>query len=125
MVRMLRPCFRANISRSGMRAIVPSSFMISQMTPAGVSPARRARSTDPLGLPRSHEDASVARAEREDVARRDQILGRVVGIAARRVVCARSAALMPVVTPVRASMLTVNAVPSAGPRAPRSASSAG
>ena len=33
-------------------------------------------------------------------------------------VCARSAALMPVVTPVRASMLTVNAVPSGGPLRP-------
>ena len=32
-------------------------------------------------------------------------------------VCARSAALMPVVTPWRASMLTVNAVPSGGPGA--------
>ena len=33
---MSRPCSRANFVRSGTRAMVPSSFMISQMTPAGV-----------------------------------------------------------------------------------------
>ena len=37
---------RSEASRSGMRAIVPSSFMISQITPAGFSPASRARSTE-------------------------------------------------------------------------------
>ena len=31
--------------RSDTRAIVPSSFMISQITPDGIRPARRARST--------------------------------------------------------------------------------
>ena len=40
-----RPCFFANFVSSGTRAIVPSSFMISQMTPAGYRPAMRARST--------------------------------------------------------------------------------
>ena len=39
------PCLRANFASSGTRAIVPSSFMISQMTPAGSRPAMRARST--------------------------------------------------------------------------------
>ena len=34
----------ANVSRSGRRAIVPSSFRISTMTDAGSIPARRARS---------------------------------------------------------------------------------
>ena len=33
-------------SSCGMRAMVPSSFMISQITPEGSSPAMRARSTD-------------------------------------------------------------------------------
>ena len=41
----LRPWRSQNSTRSGTRAIVPSSFMISQTTPAGASPARRARST--------------------------------------------------------------------------------
>ena len=39
------PCRAQNPTRSGTRAIVPSSFMISQTTPAAVSPASRARST--------------------------------------------------------------------------------
>ena len=32
---IVRSCFAANFSRSGMRDIVPSSFIISQMTLAG------------------------------------------------------------------------------------------
>ncbi len=38
-------CLLAKRVSSGTRAIVPSLFMISQMTPAGYSPAMRARST--------------------------------------------------------------------------------
>jgi hypothetical protein len=38
-------CRFANRVSSGTRAIVPFSFMISQITPAGYSPAIRARST--------------------------------------------------------------------------------
>ena len=45
MVPIFRPWRWAKATRSGMRAMVPSSFMISQMTPAGKRPARRARST--------------------------------------------------------------------------------
>src|SRR6266853_1131016 len=44
-------CVAANFSRSGMRAIVPSSFITSQITPAGVRPARRQRSTLPSVCP--------------------------------------------------------------------------
>src|SRR5436305_838772 len=43
-LKMRSPCCAANFSRSGMRAIVPSSFITSQMPPAGMSPATRARS---------------------------------------------------------------------------------
>ena len=43
-VRILRPCFIANFSRSLRRAIEPSSFKISTMTAAGSNPAIRARS---------------------------------------------------------------------------------
>ena len=42
---IFRPCRSQYGTRSGTRAIVPSSFMISQTTPAGVRPASRARST--------------------------------------------------------------------------------
>ena len=45
MVAILRPCVWANFTRSGMRAMVPSSFMISQITPDGLSPASREMST--------------------------------------------------------------------------------
>ncbi len=46
MVRMGISNALPNSSSWGMRDMVPSSFMISQMTPAGVIPAMRARSTD-------------------------------------------------------------------------------
>ena len=42
---ILKPCVSANSRSCGPRAMDPSSLTISQMTPAGVSPARRARST--------------------------------------------------------------------------------
>src|ERR1051326_6483276 len=44
-VMILSPCFVANSRRSGRRAIVPSSFMISQITALGFIPAICARST--------------------------------------------------------------------------------
>ena len=39
MVPILRPCSAAKICRSGKRAMVPSSFMISQITEEGLHPA--------------------------------------------------------------------------------------
>jgi hypothetical protein len=45
MVIIGRSCRFANLVSSGTRAMVPSSFMISQITPAGYNPAMRARST--------------------------------------------------------------------------------
>ena len=86
--------------------------MISQITPAGVSPASRARSTRGLGLPGAHQHAAFARAQREHVARTRQI--RRAGSRDRstcRMVRVRSAAEMPVVTPSRASIDSQNAVP--------------
>jgi hypothetical protein len=44
-VTKVRPNLSAMALSSGCRAIVPSAFRISQMTPAGWSPASRARST--------------------------------------------------------------------------------
>ena len=40
-----QPVLLRELVSSGTRAIVPSLLMISQMTPAGYSPAKRARST--------------------------------------------------------------------------------
>src|SRR6266699_5053923 len=51
MVAIFRSWRAANSSRSGSRAMVPSSRRISQMTPAGAKPARRARSTAPSVCP--------------------------------------------------------------------------
>ncbi len=86
--------------------------MISQMTPAGVEPGEAREVDGAFGLAGAHEHAAVARAQREDVAGRDEIVAAAVRRSiATRIVCARSAALMPVVTPWRASTVTVNAVP--------------
>src|SRR5205823_9783691 len=57
------------------------------------------------------EDATIARAQRENVAGRARSCGFVFGSMAARIVIARSEALMPVVTPRRASMASQNAVP--------------
>ena len=101
---ILSPCRSQYGIRSGTRAIVPSSFMISQTTPAGLSPARRARSTAASVWPGALEHAAGARPEREDVAGLDEVAGPFVGSIATWIVCARSAAEMPVVTPSRASI---------------------
>ena len=98
--------------------MLPSSFMISQITPAGVSPARRARSSEPSVCPaRTKTPPRRARSGNTcpGVTRSD---GFASGEMATFTVCARSAALMPVVTPSAASTLTVNAVPSGGPFLP-------
>jgi hypothetical protein len=104
------PCRSPNSLSSGRRAIVPSSFMISQMTAAGASPASRARSTDPSVCPtRSSTPPSRARSGKmwPGVTMSLRVAS---GRIAVRTVCARSAAEMPVVTPSRASIETVNAV---------------
>src|SRR5688500_18977218 len=100
----------ANLSRSGTRAIDPSRFMISQMTPAGYKPAMRARSTaasvwpartsTPPGLDRSG-NMWPGRARSD---------GCVTGSIAASTVAARSAAEMPVLVDAFASIDTVNAV---------------
>ena len=99
--------------RSGTRAIVPSSFMTSQTTPAGLRPASRARSTAASVWPIALEHAAGAGAQREDVAGLDEVArAPSSGSIATWIVRERSAAEMPVVTPSRASIETVNAVPS-------------
>ncbi len=76
--------------RSGTRAIVPSSFMISQTTPAGFSPASRARSTaasvwperssTPPGRARSGKTWPGRTRSREPFARVDRDLDRARAI---------------------------------------------
>ena len=112
---ILRLCSSANFSRSGIRAIVPSSFMISQMTAAGFNPASTARSTLPSVCPaRVSTPPGWARSGNTwpGVTRSS---GRTSSATAARMVRARSAAEMPVVTPLRASMDTVKLVPNLEP----------
>ena len=124
----------AMATRSGSRAMVPSSFMISQITPEGFSPASRAMSTAASVWPaRTSTPPSRARSGKTcpGVA---MSCGPERGSIATATVRARSCAEMPVVTPSRASIETVKAVscreefdaaisgsPSASSRSPGSA----
>src|SRR4051812_3274756 len=108
--RMVRPCSPANFSRSGMRAMVPSSFITSQMTPAGTSPARRQRSTLPSVCPARTRTPPLRARSGKMWPGRTTSSGFASSAIAARMVVARSCALIPVVTPLAASMLTVKAV---------------
>ena len=91
--------------------MVPSSFMISQITPAGVRPAMRARSTEASVCPaRTSTPPSRARSGNTWPGRA-RSPGRQSGSIACRMVRVRSAAEMPVVTPSRASIDSQKAVP--------------
>ena len=94
---IFRPCSAANASSCGRRAIVPSSFMISQMTPAGARPASRARSTAASVWPaRSSTPPGRARSGNTWPGI-EMSSGRVSGSIAAVTVPQRSAAEMPVV----------------------------
>ena len=85
--------------------------MISHTTPAGTSPASRARSTDASVWPaRTRTPPSRARSGKMWPGW-TRSCGVDDGSIATWMVCARSAAEIPVVTPSRASTETVNAVP--------------
>ena len=90
--------------------MVPSSFITSQITPAGISPASRARSTLPSVCPARTSTPPLRARSGKMCPGRTRSSGRASGLMAALMVVARSAALMPVVTPRAASMLTVNAV---------------
>src|SRR5687768_7270144 len=110
-VTILTPCSSENFSRSGTRAIVPSSFMISQMTPAGLRPASRERSTAASVWParcKTPPDLALKGKTWPGITRSS---GPVASSTATRQVWARSAAEIPVETPSFASMETVKAVP--------------
>lgn len=112
MVMIFNLCFFANSKRSGVRAMVPSSLMISQMTPAGSRPARRARSTAASVWPARFR-TPISRARRGKMwpgVMRSSLVA--VGLIIIWMVLARSEAEIPVVVPclVWASMETVKAV---------------
>ena len=109
------PCTAQKRSRSGTRAMVPSSFMISQITPAEYRPASRARSTAASVWP-VRSSTPPARARRGKHVPRAHEVGRARAGVDRRLDRARPVvAEMPVETPVRASIETVNAVPKGAP----------
>ena len=91
--------------------MVPSSRMISQMMPAGTSPASRARSTEASVCPGADQDAAFCARAGKTCPGRARSAGRVAGSIATWMVRARSYAEMPVLTPSRASMASQNAVP--------------
>ena len=108
---MSRSYLRQNCSRSGTRAIVPSRFITSQMTPAGVSPASRARSTAASVWPR-RSSTSPSRARSGNIwPGRHRSDGRHDGSTAWRMVLLRSCAEIPVVVPYRESIDSQKAVP--------------
>ena len=131
MVMIARSWSAAKTSSSSRRAMSPSSFCdtISQSTPAGASPAIRARSTDASVCPgRRSTPPSFARSGTTWPGRRKSFAVDA-GSASSRIVCARSAAEMPVLMPSAASTVTLYAVPRAswfvwyiGGRSSRSAS---
>ena len=108
---MGRSCSAESFSSSGIRAIVPSSFITSQITPAGLRPASRARSTEPSVWPARTSTPPFRARSGNTCPGRARSSGRASSRTAVRMVCARSFALMPVVTPSRASIETVKAVP--------------
>src|SRR3954449_8819864 len=109
-VTIFRLCLWQYAARSSARAIVPSSFCTSQITPAGMSPARRARSIDASVWPvRSSTPPSLAFSgctwPPTTMSSRP-----LLGSTASCIVCAWSCTLMPVVTPSRAFIVTVTGV---------------
>ena len=82
MAPIFRPCSWAKATRSGSRAIDPSSFMISQITPGRVEAGHAGDVDGRLGVAGADQHAAVLGHQREDVARRDDVvhaLGRVDG----------------------------------------------
>ncbi len=106
-----RPCRAQNFARSGTRDIVPSSFMISQRTAAGLSPAILARSTDASVCPARFRTPPACARSGNMWPGRFRSDGFVAGSIAVSTVAARSEAEMPVVVRPRASIETVKAVP--------------
>ena len=78
-VTRCRPKRSATSSRSGSRAIVPSAFMISQMTPARRQAGEAGEVDGGLGVTGALEHAAGLRAQREDVAGAAEVGGVRVG----------------------------------------------
>mmetsp|Transcript_22421 Transcript_22421/g.66762 ORF Transcript_22421/g.66762 Transcript_22421/m.66762 type:complete len:379 (+) Transcript_22421:919-2055(+) len=107
----LSPCCLANSRRSGVRAMLPSRLLtISDNTPAGKEPARRARSTLASVWPGRTNTPPGRQRSGKMCPGRLKSAAVAAGSAMVRSVLARSDAEMPVVMPSRRSTVTVNAV---------------
>ena len=95
--------------------MVPSSFIISQMTDAGVQPAINARSQPASVCPERIRTPPGCAMSGKIWPGWTRSLGPAFFATAVLIVCARSAAEMPVVTPAAASIDTVKLVPMAVP----------
>ena len=99
---ILRPCSRAEARELGHarhRAVVVHDLADHAR---GLQPGEPGEIDRALGLPGADEHAALARAEREDVARAREVLrASSVGSMATWIVCARSAAEIPVEIPRR------------------------
>ncbi len=91
--------------------MVPSSFIISQITPEGCNPASLERSTDPSVWPALCNTPPGLALSGKICPGRAISSGLDFGLIAVRIVTALSWAEMPVVTPFFASIDTVKAVP--------------
>ena len=109
-VPILMPCSAQNSCRSGSRAMVPSSFMISQITAEGVQPASAARSQPASVWPARMSTPPSTACSGKIWPGCTRSLGWLFLFTATWMVRARSAAEMPVVTPSAASMEMVKAV---------------
>src|SRR3954452_21080521 len=109
-VTIFSPCLWQYAARSSARAIEPSSFWTSQITPAGISPASRASSTLASVWPVRSRTPPPRALSGCTWPPTTMSSGPLFGSIAVCMVCAWSCTLMPVVTPSRASMVTVNGV---------------
>ena len=112
MVPILRLCAAANFSRSGRRAMLPSSLRISTITELGENPARRARSQPASVCPARTSTPPGCAISGKMCPGCTRSCGCASGLTAARTVVARSAAEIPVVTPSAASIETVKLVDS-------------
>ena len=80
---------RAKDSRSGRRAMVPSSFRISTIMAAARKPGQARQIAARLGVPGAGEHPAGLRHQREDVARLAQVLGLAPAVRRRSSPCAR------------------------------------
>jgi hypothetical protein len=104
-------CSSQNGTSCGIRAMEPSSFTISQSTPAGLKPASLQKSTPASVCPLRASTPPCCARSGNTCPGRIKSLAVVAGSARARKVAARSAAEIPVLVPFLTSVETVNAVP--------------